>query len=67
MTIRVDALEAKRLIEDGIRVIDVLPPSEFDEQHLPGAENLPLQQFEPSQVEAYEPSAALLVYCFDQH
>jgi rhodanese-related sulfurtransferase len=67
MTIRVDALEARRLIDDGIRVLDVLPARKFSEEHLPGAENLPLERFEPSQVESFDRSAALLVYCFDQH
>ena len=67
MTIRVNALEARQLIDAGIRVIDVLPPSEYIDEHLPGAENLPLEKFEVSQVDSFDRSAPLLVYCFDQH
>jgi rhodanese-related sulfurtransferase/CBS domain-containing protein len=67
MTVRVDALEARQLVGDGIRVVDVLPSSVFEKEHLPGARNLPLESFEPSQVEAWDRGAPLLVYCFDQH
>ena len=35
--------------------------------HLPGATNLPLETFDPSQVESFDRAEPLLVYCFDQH
>jgi rhodanese-related sulfurtransferase len=67
MVARVDAVQAERLIAEGIRTIDVLPVEVFRKVHLPGAKSLPLEMFEPSQVDSYEKSAPLLVYCFDQH
>ena len=67
MSVRVDALEAARLIADGITVVDVLPATTFRQEHLPGAISVPLATFEPSQVASLDKTAALLVYCFDQH
>src|SRR5918994_6010261 len=67
MTFRVDALEARQLVGDGVRAVDVLPSSVFEKEHLPGACSLPLETFEPGQVEAWDRAAPLLVYCFDQH
>jgi rhodanese-related sulfurtransferase len=64
---RVDALEAQTLVERGVTVIDVLPASVFRQEHLPGALNVPLEQFRPSDVDSFDRAAALVVYCFDQH
>jgi rhodanese-related sulfurtransferase len=67
MVSRADALEAQQLIAGGVRLLDVLPATVFHEEHLPGAVNVPLATFEPSQLDSYDRAAALLVYCFDQH
>jgi rhodanese-related sulfurtransferase len=67
MVQRVDALEAERLIADGVRTLDVLPAEVFEQVHLPGATNMPLEEFEPSDVESFDRSEPLVVYCFDQH
>jgi rhodanese-related sulfurtransferase len=67
MVVRVDAVQAERLIADGIRTLDVLPADVYRKVHLPGATSLPLERFEPSQVESFDTTEPLLVYCFDQH
>jgi rhodanese-related sulfurtransferase len=67
MIVRVDALEAQRLISEGVRTLDVLPASVFAKVHLPGATSLPLEEFQPAQVEALDRAEPLLVYCYDQH
>ena len=67
MVARVDAVQAERLIAEGIRILDVLPADVYRKVHLPGATNLPLESFEPTQVETFDKSEPLLVYCFDQH
>ena len=48
-------------------VIDVLPASVFEQEHLPGAINVPLEAFEPAQLRSLDRADPLLVYCFDQH
>ncbi len=67
MTIRVDAWKARELLAAGVPVIDVLPASIYGQEHLPGAVNIPLETFEPSQLAPYDTGAPMLVYCFDQH
>jgi len=64
---RVDALEARQLVDGGVRILDVLPDSVYTQEHLPGATNMPLETFEPWQVDSFDRAEPLLVYCFDQH
>ena len=66
MIVRVDAREGEQMIADGVRTVDVLPASVFRQEHLPGAVNVPLQTFEPAQVEPFARRDPVLVYCFDQ-
>jgi rhodanese-related sulfurtransferase len=67
MAERVDALEAKQLIADGITVLDALPEQTWRQERLPGARSMPLATFDPSKVEDVKRDEPLLVYCFDQH
>jgi len=64
---RVDAFEARDLIEGGVTLVDVLPPSVFQQEHLPGARSMPLETFDPAHAEEFDRTAPLVVYCFDQH
>ena len=64
---RVDAVRAERMIADRTRTLDVLPAEVYRKEHLPGATNLPLESFEPWQVESFDRAEPVLVYCFDQH
>jgi rhodanese-related sulfurtransferase len=40
---RIHLAERKGLLDDGPQLIDVLAPSEYAEEHLPGAINIPRQ------------------------
>lgn len=59
--------KARRLIDDGAQLVDVLPQPIYDEEHLPGAINSPLQTMNRDAVSDLDPDRALIVYCFDQH
>jgi rhodanese-related sulfurtransferase len=67
MPTRVDALEARRMIDAEVTLLDVLPAAVFAEEHLPRARNVPLETFRPDDVADLDRDAALVVYCFDQH
>ena len=67
MVERIDAVEAEQLVADGVRTLDVLPADVFEQVHLPGATSMPLEEFDPTDVESFDRSEPLLVYCFDQH
>lgn len=60
----IDRREARRLMEDGAQIVEVLPPKEYEEDHLPGAVNLPLRQIENAR-DHIDPSRPVVVYCWD--
>ena len=65
---RIDALQAHALLARGAQLIDVLPRSIFDQEHLPGAISLPLETLDRGAAErALDPQKTTIVYCFDQH
>jgi rhodanese-related sulfurtransferase len=60
----VDREEVQRLISQGAQVVDVLPAEEFEEDHLPGAVNLPLRKIENAR-NLLDPNRPVVVYCWD--
>ena len=56
--------EVQRLMSAGAQLVEVLPPEEFEEEHLPGAINLPLRKIEDAQ-RFLDPDRPVVVYCWD--
>ncbi len=54
--------ELQELIRDGAPVIDVMPPAEFAEFHLPGAISLPLKELDASTTGQLSKDKPLVVY-----
>jgi rhodanese-related sulfurtransferase len=61
----VDRQEVQDLLERGAQVVEVLPPDEFEEEHLPGAINLPLRKIETDASSELKRDEPVLVYCWD--
>lgn len=61
----VDRDELRRLLKEGAQLVEVLPADEFDEDHLPGAINLPLRKLEKDARTVLNPRRAVIVYCWD--
>ena len=61
----IDRDEVRRLVEAGAQLVEVLPSSEYEEDHLPGAINLPLRQLEARAIELLDRSRPVVVYCWD--
>ena len=53
------------LVDRGAQLVEVLPAEEFEDEHLPGAVNLPLQRVDRSALERLDPSRPVVVYCYD--
>ncbi|MDQ4134144.1 MAG: rhodanese-like domain-containing protein [Actinomycetota bacterium] len=53
------------LIERGAQVVEVLPRGEYEEDHLPGAVNIPLREIEKEAPSKLDPNAPVVVYCWD--
>lgn len=57
--------EVRRLVDAGAQLVEVLPPGEYDQEHLPGAVNLPLKSLTAATVAALDRSRPVIVYCWD--
>jgi len=60
----VDRDELRRLVDGGAQLVEILPREEYEEQHLPGAVNLPLRRIEEAR-DILDPGRAVVVYCWD--
>jgi rhodanese-related sulfurtransferase len=47
------------------QLVEVLPADEFDQEHLPGARNIPLKELGAEVVDGLERDRPVVVYCFD--
>ena len=56
----------RRLLEEGgAQLVDVLPPDEYAESHLPGAINIPLKELGRETTEQLRRDAPVITYCHD--
>ena len=55
----------QELMEKGAQVVEVLPPGEFEEDHLPGAVNMPLRKIETEAAGKLDKNRPVIVYCWD--
>jgi rhodanese-related sulfurtransferase len=61
----IDRNDVQRLLSEGAQLVEVLPREEYEEEHLPGAINLPLPRLEKEARQRLDPRRAVIVYCFD--
>jgi rhodanese-related sulfurtransferase len=57
--------EVRRLIDRGAQVVEVLPQKEYEEEHLPGAVNIPLKSLRRASAGALDQARPVIVYCWD--
>jgi rhodanese-related sulfurtransferase len=62
---KVDREELRRLLEQQTQLVETLPAREYEEEHLPGAINLPLRRVETEATATLDPSRPVVVYCWD--
>ncbi len=55
----------KQLVREGARLVEVLPRGEYEEQHLPGAINIPLKELDADAVAGLDRATPVIVYCWD--
>jgi rhodanese-related sulfurtransferase len=58
----VDVKGVQKAASDGVRIVDVRSVGEFEGGHVPGAQNVPLDQFQ-SVASQWDKTAPVLVYC----
>ena len=64
MPVRIEIDQLQRLLGDGAQLVEVLPSGECQEQHLPGAINIPLKQLDAESTAALDKDP-VVVYCWD--
>ena len=61
----IDRDELQRLRrEENAHLVEVLPAEDFEDEHLPGAINIPLKTLDPRSTASLEPSRPVIVYCY---
>jgi rhodanese-related sulfurtransferase len=53
------------LDEPDTQLVEVLPPAEYEELHLPGAISIPLKTLDADTTAGLSKSKAVVVYCWD--
>ena len=61
----IDIDEIRQLLADGAQLVEVLPSAEFEEEHLPGASNIPLKQMTEQATASLDNDRPVIVYCHD--
>ena len=58
--------EVQRLLDDEqAQLVEVLPPDEYEDEHLPGAINIPLKLLDAQTAEQLDRERPVIVYCYD--
>jgi rhodanese-related sulfurtransferase len=57
--------DVRRLVADGVQLVEVLPAREFEAEHLPGAINIPLKQLDRQTTAQLQRDQPIIVYCYD--
>ena len=66
MPTSIDRSEVQRLLaERQAQLVEVLPVAEFDDEHLPGAMNIPLKEMDRRRTSRLERARPVIVYCYD--
>jgi phage shock protein E len=65
MPIPIDRTEVQRLLDDGAQLVEVLPQDDFEDEHLPGAINIPLKSLDAETARRLERERPVIVYCND--
>ena len=57
--------EVQRLLSEGAQLVEVLPREEYEEEHLPGAINIPIRRIDKEARDRLDPNRPVIVYCWD--
>jgi rhodanese-related sulfurtransferase len=62
----IDRRELRRLLaEEQAQLVEVLPPEEYEEEHLPGAVGIPLKLLDRETTARLDRGRPVVVYCYD--
>ena len=65
MLTRIDREHVQKLTATAAQLIEVLPPEEYEDEHLPGAINIPLKSLDAVTARQLDRQRPVIVYCYD--
>ena len=66
MAVLIERDEVQRLLRDEhAQLVEVLPPDEYEDEHLPGAINIPLKRLDRETTGQLDRERPVIVYCYD--
>jgi rhodanese-related sulfurtransferase len=66
MPTSIDRDEVRRLLaEQQVQLVDVLSEADFEDEHLPGAINIPLKALDGERAQQLDRGRPVVVYCND--
>jgi len=61
----IDREHVQRLLAGGAQLVEVLPNAEYEDEHLPGAINIPLKTLDRETTRQLDRGRPVIVYCND--
>ena len=61
----IDRDRVQELVRVGAQVVEVLPSEEYEDEHLPGAVNIPLKELNAGTAAQLDRARPVIVYCWD--
>ncbi|MGH3117976.1 MAG: rhodanese-like domain-containing protein [Gaiellales bacterium] len=65
MPTSVDRERVQQLLSEGAQLVEVLPQAEYEDEHLPGAINIPLKELDSETARQLKRDQPVIVYCHD--
>lgn len=65
MPTNIERDQVLKLLEGGAQIVEVLPSEEYNEEHLPGAINIPLRILTRETIARLDPAKPTVTYCYD--
>ncbi len=65
MPTRVEIEAFDELLSGGAQLVEVLPPEEYEEEHIPGALSIPLKRLDAETTAQLNKGDPVVVYCWD--
>jgi rhodanese-related sulfurtransferase len=62
---RADRNQIRQLLERGAQLVEVMPPDEYEYEHLPGAINIALKTLDVESARRLDRGRPVIVYCYD--
>jgi rhodanese-related sulfurtransferase len=65
MPTRVEIDQLQQLLAGGAQLVEVLPETEYLDEHVPGARSIPLKQLDATTTAGLDKARPVVVYCWD--